>query len=366
MQEELRNLGEYCVECGLCLSECDFLQSFCEIRSELAEDIESNASTRLPYSCTLCDLCESICPIELNIGNVCLRLRERMVEEGIGPLPIQKRVVDEHQEWAHSDSFSLVLPDTDTTDCRRVFFPGCHLSGYSADIVLGVYEHLRENLPGTGIMLGCCGAPRRELGEEVKFREVQKGIENSLRMLGAAEIIAACPNCFYVFKESGIPYRVRSLYGVLADLELPNIPSNGKRKFSLHDPCRARWQKKMQDSVRELVSRMGHDIDEMKYSRELTLCCGKGGEVALADRDLSENRAKRRAEEATYDILTYCASCQDALVPHKPTLHVLDLMFNPNWEQTKLQPRKNRTKKRETQTFLREQLLNRFHERANR
>ena len=113
LDAELKDVKELCVECRLCIKECDFLKGVCENPKELVEKFTDGyfkENSRVPYSCTLCDLCESVCPSELNIGEMYLQLRQQMVEEGLGPLPAHKFVKSD-QEFVLSDSFALSLPD---------------------------------------------------------------------------------------------------------------------------------------------------------------------------------------------------------------------------------------------------------------
>lgn len=359
MNKEINEIAELCVKCKLCLKECEFLKGIFKHPEELVERFrigDFKKEPQVPYSCNLCDLCESVCPSELNIGDIFLELRQQMVEEGLGPLPAHKRFVEKDQEWVLSDSFSLSLADPSANGCHRVFFPGCNLAGYSPSLVLKTYDYLRKKLPGTGIILGCCGAPTRELGEETEFQKIMKNIESEMKKLGAPELIVACPYCFYTFEKYGPWFQVKSLYEVMEEIGLPEVAKNHGCIFSLHDPCRTRWNEKMQDSVRVLISRMGYQIEEMKYSKELTRCCGAGGQMYFADFSLGKRITKRRGEEASHDILTYCASCRETLSREKPAIHVLDLIFNPNWENDRLKPSNNASTRRENQSLLKSQL----------
>jgi len=356
LEKELKDIYELCVNCRLCLKECEFLGSLFETRDNIIDDlVAEGANKKTLYSCTMCDLCETICPSELNIGRAYLKLRQEK-----GPLPVQKKFIDKDQEWVLSDNFAISLPDPDSSECQRVFFPGCHLVGYSPELVLTTYEHLKTKLPGTGIMLGCCGSSRHEVGEEDIFRETLEQIDAEMQKLGASELIIACPNCKYALTEYERPYSIRSIYEVLAEIELPQLSKIDERVFTIHDPCRARWQDEMQEAARNLVLKMGHSIEEMVYSRDLTQCCGLGGQIPYANLPLSKNMAKNRAEQTELDIVTYCASCRDALAPHKPTLHVLDLIFNPDWNEARTRPAEKPSEKREHQAALRAQLLEKF------
>ena len=360
MNKAINEISDRCVECKLCVEECEFLQEICENPKQLLDKLRDGSLAkekkgRIPYSCNICDLCESVCPSEINMGDICLEFRQQMVKEGSGPLAAHKRFVGKQQDWVLSDAFSLSLPDPDTKQCSQVFFPGCNLAGYSPSLVLKTYEYLRKKMPGTGIILGCCGSPNQELGEETKFKDIISGIEAEMENLGASEMILACSYCNYSFKNYAFrnhtpKFRIKSLYEVMAEQGPPDIMKKSDWTFSLHDPCRARWEEEMQNSVRTLVEKMGYKIEEMKYTRELTRCCGLGGQVHFINFPLIKRAIERRINEAPFDILTYCASCREAFAGEgKPALHLLDLFFNPNWEDARLKEPKTGKARREDQ-----------------
>lgn len=356
---EIDKILEQCIECNLCIEECEFLKQVCQTPTELAERFkggEFREKPQVPYSCNLCNLCQEICPSELNIGKMCLELRQQMVEEGLAPLPAHKKFVENQQEWVLSDAFTLSLPDPAIKECYRVFFPGCNLSGYSPSLVLKTYDYLRQKLPGTGIILGCCGAPTQELGEEAKFREILSQLDSRVRDLGASELIVACPYCYYTIRHSTPQFKLKPLYEVMAEIGLPEGLKEQEWTFSLHDSCKARWERDLQDSVRTLISRMGYRIGEMEYSKDKARCCGAGGVIAFADFNLARNVTKRRADEAHFDILTYCATCRETLAREKPAIHILDLIFNPDWEKDRLKPPNKASTMRENQSLLKSQL----------
>jgi hypothetical protein len=84
----------------------------------------------------------------------------------------------------------------------------------------------------------------------------------------------------------------------------------------------------VQDSVRHLVGQLGYDIEELPRSRETTTCCGFGGLMVYANRDLAKKVVARRIAESPADYVTYCAVCRDYFAAQgKPTRHLLDLIF---------------------------------------
>jgi len=358
---EISKIIEGCYDCELCVEDCEFLKQVCETPRELAEKFKAGffrENPRVPYSCNLCDLCERLCPEDLNIGKMCLEARQQLVKEGLAPLPAHKHVKRD-QEWSLSSSFAFSLPDPNTTGCKRVFFPGCNLSGYSPPLVIKTYDYLQARLPGTGIILGCCGAPTRELGEELQFEEIIEGLEMTMRELGTPEMIVACPYCYYNFKHHAPQFQMRLLYEVMVEIGLPETKRTGEWTFSLHDSCKARWEEGLQESVRTLVKKMGYRIEEMEYSRDMARCCGVGGVIPLVDFDLAKNITKLRTNEAPFDMLTYCGSCREAFAREKPSIHILDLIFNPNWEEDRLKPPNKASIRRENQSLLKSQLESR-------
>jgi NADPH-dependent glutamate synthase beta subunit-like oxidoreductase len=370
--EQAREEAERCLqcECRLCVRDCEFLQRYRQNPKELVERFkagEFRENPLIPYSCNLCSLCESRCPQDLSMADVNLELRRALVAEGRGPLP-QHKFLDWNLNWTNSDKFTLAQPGSETGETKRVFFPGCNLSAYSPTLVFKTYEYLRQRLPGTGIVLNCCGRPACDLGQQDRFQEIQSKIASQMAELGATEVITACPNCYMIFKKFAPDIKVRSVYEVMVELGLPyeaEAKAKEERIFSLHDSCSVRWEKDLQDSVRTLLNMMGYRIEEMEHTRESTICCGIGGMVPYIDIGLAFKAAKRRAEEAHFDLITYCATCREQFAnpeaAGKPCLHVLDLVFNPDWEQARLSSPNIGATKRENQaklkTLIQEKLL---------
>ncbi|MEW6034083.1 MAG: (Fe-S)-binding protein [Chloroflexota bacterium] len=358
--EESQRVLEQCTECGLCVEDCEFLKQTCQSPKELAEKLQQGSfreDPKSPYSCNLCGLCQRLCPEDLNIGEMCFAVRQQLVQEGLAPLPKHEPVKND-QEWATSEWFSVIAPASETTGCKRFFFPGCNLAGYSADLVIATYRYLRERLPGTGIILGCCGGPTHDLGDQPGFERMLDKVRSGMARAGTSEIVVACPHCYHVFKANAPDLRLRSVYEVMAEQGLPTTgkPSSTKA-FSLHDPCRTRFERTTQDCVRLLVTRMGYDVADMEYSRDKTRCCGMGGMAAYVDFRLVNRVAMRRAKEAPHDILTYCASCRQAFAMlRKPSLHLLDLVFNPDRDKAPLDGARSRSQVRESQLYLKSRL----------
>ena len=117
---ETDKIIDECVDCGLCIEDCEFLSCYCQTPRELAEKLKAGyfrERPEIPYSCNDCGLCQELCPLELNIGKMCLELREELVKEGLGPLP-GHRFVKRNQDFSTSDSFVLAQPDPANGKCE--------------------------------------------------------------------------------------------------------------------------------------------------------------------------------------------------------------------------------------------------------
>ena len=351
-----------CIGCSLCVQQCEFLSLFCESPRELADSfLQGNLEndSYIPYLCTLCDLCEEVCPLNLNIGEMCLEVRQELVRGGHAPLPAHAPL-EKEQKRVMSDHFTLSFPDPETGSSSRVFFPGCHLSGYSPALVMAAYEWLREQLPDTGFMLRCCGAPTRALGKQAAFEGMMAELEDEIAEMGATEIIVACPNCSSTFNACSSRFSIRSIYEVMDEAGPITPACSSGHSFALHDPCSGRWDKKTQECVRTVLRSLGFTLEEFGNQGAKTTCCGMGGMVAYVSPDMSDAVRDRRLEETPSEIVTYCASCREAFAGQRPALHVLDLIFNPEWETDRTRPPHNRAMHQDNQWILKTLLKEKY------
>ena len=298
------------------------------------------ADPLIPYSCHYCGLCQAVCPKDLHAGRVCLAAREALVARGQGPLPPHKGIQN-YVKWGASPTFTLSRPDPATGKAARVFFPGCSLAGHATGVVKAAYAHLRRKLPDTGIMLNCCGAPSYFMGEKDVMLRIIGNVAGELEKLGAQEIIVACTHCYQTFQEFLPEVNIRTIYEVLNEVGLPAAPQATaardlqypgclRRPPGSEHPCRGAGR---------LVKDLGYTMEEMAHNRERSICCGSGGMVPAVAPELAQKMTDFRLSEANHDLVTYCASCRARLSKAgHPTLHVLDLPFNPAWQQTKTQP----------------------------
>ena len=336
-----------CLECACsqCVKHCPFLQHYVQEFPGTEKGLVRLLAERgltdplIPFSCHYCGLCQAVCPQGLHAGRPCLSAREALVERGQGPLPPHQGIQN-FVKWGASPTFALSRPDPATGKAARVFFPGCSLAGHATGVVKAAYAHLRRKLPDTGLMLNCCGAPSYFMGETDVMLRIIGNVADELAKLGAPEVIVACTHCYQIFQEFLPEVKTRTIYEVLNEVGLPEkAPAGSPSTFNIQDPCGARQAPQIHQAVRRLVMDLGHSIEEMAHNRERSICCGSGGMVPAVAPELARKMTDFRLSEATRDLVTYCASCRARLAKAgRPTLHVLDLPFNPAWQQTKTQP----------------------------
>jgi len=322
--------------CLECVKACEYLKHYGSYPKRYVRDIYNNLSivlgnrkaNRMIDSCALCGLCDTLCPNDLSMGEVCLEARRDMVDSGHMPASHHDFAL---RDMAHSRSKAAAFARSQPGFVRSAvaFFPGCQLAASSPWHVERVYAHLAARLPGgVGLMVDCCGAPAMWSGRRGLHEEVTMALRETWRNLGEPEIITACSSCLKTLGEFLPEMKARSLWTVLAEIGWPE----GERSrvagpLAIHDPCTGRRAVEAQRAVRALAAGLGTDVRELGGA-ELTTCCGFGGLASFANPEVADKIVDRRIGESGADYLTYCAMCRDNFARRgKRAIHLLDLIF---------------------------------------
>jgi glutamate synthase (NADPH/NADH) small chain len=356
-------------ECMECVKACEYLKAFERYPRKYVREIYNNLSivkgTRYANtfinSCSLCGLCAEICPHDLDMGQVNLNARREMTATNRMP-PSAHDFALRDMAFSNGDKFQLArnAPGAMTSD--YVFFPGCQLSASAPEHVEQVYAYLAERLPENkiGLMLGCCGAPAYWAGRVDLFEDALANWRENYRALGQPKIVLACSSCYQTFKTHLPDMEIVSLWELYDQLGLPEsaVVSSQSLVVSIHDPCTTRYDRAIQDSARNLVQRLGYQIQELPLSREKTECCSYGGNMWVANRDLSKKIVERRVAESERDYVTYCAMCRDFFARQgKRTLHVLDLIYSQDVAQGATRRGPDFSQRHENRARLKRKLL---------
>ncbi|BCS88047.1 pyridine nucleotide-disulfide oxidoreductase/dicluster-binding protein [Pseudodesulfovibrio sediminis] len=334
---EARDEAKRCIQCECmeCVKQCEYLKHFKSYPKIYARQIYNNESivmgTRqansMINSCMLCGLCETICPEDFSMADVCLAARRTLVEQGNMP-PSAHDFALRDMAFANGEKCTLVrhAPGTDTSE--YLFFPGCQLTASDPDGVERAYADLRARMDNVGLFLHCCGAPAKWSGRETLTNYVMTELRTGWESLGKPKIIAACPSCIKELREGLPDAEILSHWSILSALGVPETALKATATFAINDPCAARHDKVVQDDVRALLDKLQVTVVEPPLTGETTQCCGYGGLLSEANPQLADIVTRQRAGTMDEDIVTYCVMCRDMMAKTgKGAIHIYDLLY---------------------------------------
>jgi glutamate synthase (NADPH/NADH) small chain len=322
-------------ECMECVKVCEYLKHYGSYPRKYVREIYNNLSiimrvrsgNKFVNSCTLCGLCEEVCPTDLNMGKVNHEVRRTMVKTGKMPISAHDFALRD-MAFSNSEKYALTLGSEGSEICSYLFFPGCQLAASNPEYILQVYRTLASVLPDLGVMLRCCGAPADWAGEEEIFRQSMEELKEQWLKAGRPILVVACSSCHGIFKQYLPEAELISIWEIFEKHALFPAGRGSGKQFVIHDPCTSRHEDTWQNSTRAALAAMGVPYHELALSRNLTACCGYGGVAWLAHPELVHDIVQRRVGEDPADYLTYCVMCRDLFAAEgKPTLHLLDLMY---------------------------------------
>ncbi len=355
-------------ECMECVKVCEYLAHYGRYPRRYLREIYNNLSivkgerrsNLFINSCSLCGLCGQVCPEELNMGSIVKRARQEMVKQGRMP-PSAHDFALRDMQFSNGEQFALARHRPSTKTSEYVFFPGCQLAGSSPEYVSKMYAYLQDTLGDVGLILGCCGAPADWAGRTDLLQAALTELQEKHRSLGGPQVVLACSSCYQIFKANLPSIPLVSLWTLLDERGLPSGGHSSSAPTSavvaVHDPCTTRYESQVHTSVRNILQRLGYQIQELELSREKTECCSYGGLMWLANRTLAEAVVQRRLAESQADYVTYCAVCRDFFAARgKRTLYLLDLLYGEP-ETCAVRPSPGYSQRHENRARLKRQLL---------
>ncbi|RQW84770.1 MAG: amine oxidase [Geobacter sp.] len=342
MEEEALIEAKRCIQCECleCVKKCLFLERYKAYPKKYAREIFNNERILLgaahqynvfTNSCSTCGLCETICPNDFSMADLCLEARRTLLKQKIMPPSFHEFAL---QDMAHStgELFSLCRHEPDKTESAWLFFPSCQLCGTTPDEVVSSYRYLRDRLSGgVGILLHCCGAPAFWAGREDLFKEALDEIRATWAELGKPRIITACSTCLNIFQEHVPAMKPVSLWDIILEVGIPDSArANGTtgNTVGVVDPCATRHNPAEQKGIRKILTSLGIQIEELPLSGEMPECCGYGGLMYNANPSLARDVIARRTTVSDNDYLAYCAMCRDNFASAgKRVSHLIEHLF---------------------------------------
>jgi NADPH-dependent glutamate synthase beta subunit-like oxidoreductase len=328
-----------CLQCQCleCVKACEYLAHYKGYPKKYLRDISLNSKISLGThpantminSCSLCGLCQEVCPEDFPMGEVCRQARIEMYLKGKMP-PSAHDFPLRDMAFSNSDLCILTRHQPGHTVSSHIFFPGCQLSASAPKHVERAYAYLMGKVTGgVGLMLRCCGAPAEWSGRTELFSAGLREIKDQWRDMGKPRLILACSTCYQMFKKYLPDVEIISLWELY---NLYGLPDAGRRQIpealAVHDACTSRHESIIHNNVRKILHDLNCRVEELPTSRDRTECCGFGGLMQFANRGLAEAVTSRRINESPADYVAYCAICRDNFAARgKKTYHLLDLIY---------------------------------------
>ncbi len=311
------------------------------------------------YRCTLCARCRQVCPVQIDTRPLWVAMREQLVELGSYPqalAALRNSVTTQHNISGEDNggrlgwSENLPQPPTGLAGRRAemVYFVGCVGAMYPQ--AYGIPQSLTQILQRAGAdvaTLGaeewCCGYPLTTAGMGGEARALARHNVEAVRALGARMLVVTCPSCLHAWRQEyprllGEPlgFQVRHAAELLAELVAGGGLKLGPydRPLTYHDPCDLGRNGGIYEAPRQILRAIPNvRFREMKDNRELALCCGGGGDLEMADPELTAAVSRRRlqqAQEAGAEVIvSACQQCRRTLAGaarrEKAGLRALDI-----------------------------------------
>lgn len=319
----MADMAAHCTSCGDCVRFCSFLQQQGS-PAAIAQRGTSESNLLSAFGCSLCGLCDAVCPEILSPSAMFLAMRQEAHRQQL----VDLKPYTPWLKYEKTGSSYLFKRDLIPKGCHTVFFPGCSLPGSRPEAVVTLLGRLRQIEPNAGMVLDCCGKISHDLGLAEQFEAIFGKLSARLRDKGITRILTSCPGCSKILEKYGDGFKVTSIYEVLSREGnlMTHLP--GKQTVvTIHDPCPARFDDTQQQAVRTLVTNAGYSIEELSEHGRTTRCCGQGGMVEGCVPATVKHESMLIADEASGRIIvTSCGACCDTLSAVTPTVHVSDLL----------------------------------------
>lgn len=284
------------------------------------------------YQCSVCLACIQQCQIpEIHYyaGEWLMAMREKAVEKGLGPMPEQKKY-SEHVALEYNPYMEKHKNRTNwlsshikqSQDAKLAYFVGCTTSYREQHIAINTAEILNSLQVDFKILKDehCCGSPVYMTGQTEKAKQIAKANIDIFKNEGIEKIITSCAGCYRMLKET-YPKKFELEHGIevlhLPEFILEKINNNEVKfdnnlnmKITYHDPCHIGRHMGIYETPREVLKNIpGINLIEMPRNKQNAWCCGSGGGVRSAFKDLSSFAANERIEEAKETTAEAIVSC---------------------------------------------------------
>ena len=323
-------------DCTKCKDRCEFLQHMdllprkVESDSQMArsadEGLFERVGTRMIVSCSVCGLCGSVCPKNINVEDILIESKKYLYESGHFPPALHDFYIRD-MVLALTDAYlAKAAPGFDKAS--YMFFPGCQMTASGTEHVEKAYSYILSKNPDTALLLGCCGVPALWAGNHKLLNEVLMQIKKEWLNFGKPKIVTVCSTCTKTFAEYLPELEVISLYEYINNNGMPDNSDYFAGEWVVFDPCSSRNFPQMQDAVRDLSRKLGAELIEIRDSKKEARCCGMGGHIYPSNPEVFRKMLNASVNSSDLPYISYCTNCRNLfLSAGKNTRHILDGVF---------------------------------------
>jgi Fe-S oxidoreductase len=192
---------------------------------------------------------------------------------------------------------------------KFIFAPGCALMIYKPELAEKIHQLLNENLGKMEMLMTCC--------------------QHEPNLPENSKVINVCPGCDMRFGKNYRGISTISLWEVINENSLLNLPDYKGRSMSIIDACPTRDEDRVHNSIRGLLSKMNIRLVEPKNTRRESTCCGDVYYGSMPTEKVKGLMIEKAMEMPGNDIVVHCVFCIMAVLNGgKNPQYLADLIFN--------------------------------------
>ena len=331
LKDQLYDEIAKCNRCGFCLAHCPIyavkgrewatprgknalVRGIIEGKIGWTREIEETL-----FRCTGCRLCTQTCfpAVETNegvlAGRACLvdqkqypKVVDRVVEAVENNFNIADEPNEDRTQWV---DFLRNAPAHryQKDKAKVVYFVGC--VGAFFPLVQRIPQSFAQLLDKGGVdftVLGgeewCCGFPLIQAGMPEKMQKLIEHNQEKIKQVGAETVVFACPSCFHTWKtkyktDAELLHSSQFMEKMIEEGKV-TFKKGFAKTVTYHDPCDLGRNSKVFEAPRNVLKNIpGLKLVELEGNRQLSVCCGGGGDLEMIDPVLSEAIAQKKIEE---------------------------------------------------------------------
>ncbi|MEC5322223.1 heterodisulfide reductase-related iron-sulfur binding cluster [Aurantimonas sp. A3-2-R12] len=274
------------------------------------------------WSCRTCGACTEICPVGIEHLPMIVQMRRALIEEGEFDPMLQTTLKSlqksgnslgesrrKRPRWTKSLDFTIKDARAEPVDVLWYVGDYASFDPRSQKVTLAFARILHAAGVDFGILYEdeqTAGNDVRRVGEEGLFQALAEANIALLKECAFTSIVTTDPHTFNTIKneypEFGGTYRIEHASAMLERLIREGAVATPKTlpyRVTYHDPCHLGRLNDGAEPPRQVLSKLGVDLVEMRRSKDNSFCCGAGGgRIWLPDPPELKKPAELRAAEA--------------------------------------------------------------------